>query len=282
MIALAGIGAECRVTDFTSCPGQSSRALQRQRRSWVTLRDGCIMPRYVLAGMLAGVMLQHVGFPARHSSHEGSAYKWAVRRREAISFVTALLGLSQPSENQPPLNGQWLQHRGWAHNNLSSSFTSLVFCQHVLRASLTAVPCVCPCDHFLGDSCPFISIGLLVCRVWIYWHRWKKNPKPHLFIVRSFWFKASHLASAGRQVWKDRKYWEGSSNQEDLWGNKAATGSALLPAGYSISPRLAAKRLFRLPWDMDWCASRDVLWERSLRLLTVSVIKCCGIRVATD
>lgn len=96
----------------------------------------------------------------------------------------------------------------------------------------------------------------------------EKKPKPHLFIVCSFWFKVSHLASAGRQVWKDRRYWEGSSNQEDLWGNKAAPGSALLPAGYSISPRLAAERLFCLPGDMDWCASRDVLRERSLRLLT--------------
>lgn len=30
---------------------------------WVSLRDGCIMPEYVLAGVLASVMLQHVGFP---------------------------------------------------------------------------------------------------------------------------------------------------------------------------------------------------------------------------
>lgn len=118
------------MTDFTPCHG-SHQELSRDKEGGaccVTLRDGCIMPRYVLAGMLlVGVMLQYVGFPAHHSSHEGSAYKWAVGRREAISCVTALLWLSQSSEGQPPLNGQWLQHGDGGHDGLSSSFNPWCF-----------------------------------------------------------------------------------------------------------------------------------------------------------
>lgn len=40
MKALAGIRAECRVTDFTLCHGQSSRALQRQSRRWLLGHPG--------------------------------------------------------------------------------------------------------------------------------------------------------------------------------------------------------------------------------------------------
>lgn len=176
MITLAGIGAECRVTDFTPCHGHSSRALQRQRRRCLLGHPERWLHR---AQVCASWDVSRCDAAARWlscTSQQPRGICLQMGRGEERSHLlcNCTLWLSQPSESQAPLNGQWLQHRGWGHDDLSSSFVSLVLCQCVPRASLTAVPRVCPCDHFLGDSCLFISIGLLVCRVWIYWHRWRK------------------------------------------------------------------------------------------------------------
>lgn len=112
MIALAGIRAECRVTDFTLCYGQSSRALQRQSRRCLLGHPGRWLHHAWLHASWDVSRCDAVAcwLSAYHTSHE-SAYKGAVGRREAISFVTAPLWLSQPPESQPALNGQWLQHR---------------------------------------------------------------------------------------------------------------------------------------------------------------------------
>lgn len=140
---------------------------------WVTLGDGCIMPGSMLAGMLCCSML---AFCISHQPwiclQRGSG-----EERSHLLCNCTFVVISAPWESA---SSEWAvtAAQGWGHDDLSSSFLpSLVLSQCVPRASLTADPRVCPCDHFLGDSCLFIFIGLLVCRVWISWHRWKKTPK---------------------------------------------------------------------------------------------------------
>lgn len=111
MIALAGIRAECRVTDFTLCRGQSSRALQKQSRR-------CLL-----------------GHPGRWLHHAWLHASWDVSRCDAVACWLSCIShqpwiclqrgsgeershllcnctfVSQPPESQPALNGQWLQHR---------------------------------------------------------------------------------------------------------------------------------------------------------------------------
>lgn len=140
----------------------------KRRYCWVNLRDGCIMRRYMLDSMTAyGCGAAASVLALLHTTYIlpcGTCMQIGRRRRSSLPYYGIFAVISTLLKSSP-FYGKWLDYWCWSHDDLRSSFTSLVFGQYVPTSPSTAEQPICLCDPCLWGqetaAILFLSIFLV-------------------------------------------------------------------------------------------------------------------------